>query len=214
MNASVRIGLFVFVPEISMLKMNLALAGQWLKRSMTFFKKIEVYRDISSCDVATELNIDHKTVLNHLHKIGYQKNLDTWVPHELTVKNLMNRVSICDSLLKRNEIEPFLKRMITSDEKWIKYDNNVRKRSWSKPREASQTVAKPVLTPTKVMLSVWWYWKGIVHPELLEPGQNINSTVYCQELMRLKQANKKNGQNWSIKKALSFITTKLDHTYL
>ena len=32
-NASVRIGLLVFVPEISMLKMNLALAGQSLKKS-------------------------------------------------------------------------------------------------------------------------------------------------------------------------------------
>ena len=28
---------------------------------------------------ATVLNIDHKTVLNHLHKTGYQKKLDTWV---------------------------------------------------------------------------------------------------------------------------------------
>ena len=151
-------------------------------------KKIEIDRHISSRDIATEINIDPKTVLNHLHKTGYQKKFDTWVPHELTVKNLMDRVSICESLLKRNEIEPFLKRIITGDEKWITYDNNVRKRSWSKSREASQTVAKVVLTPRKVMLRVWWDWKGIVHHELLEPGQTINSTLYCQQLMRLNQA--------------------------
>ena len=30
--------------------------------------KIEVDRHISSRDIATELNIDHKTILNHLHK--------------------------------------------------------------------------------------------------------------------------------------------------
>ena len=112
-----------------------------------------------------------------MHKTGYWKKLDTWVPHELTVKNLMDRVSICESLLKRHEIELFLKRMITGDEKWITYDNNVRKRSWSKLGEASQTVAKPVLTSRKVMLNVWWDWKGIVHHELLEPGQTINSTL-------------------------------------
>ena len=81
--------------------------------------------------------------------------------------------------------------MITDDEKWIAYDNNVRKRSWLKPGEASQTVAKPVLTPRKVMLSVWWDWKGIIHHEPLEPGQTINSTLYCQQLMQLKQAIKK-----------------------
>ena len=92
-----------------------------------------------------------------------QKKLDVWVPHDLTVKNLMDRFSICESLLKRNDIEPFLKRLITGDEKWITYDNNVRKRSWTKRNEAPQTVAKPKLTPRKVMLSVWWDWKGIVH---------------------------------------------------
>ena len=70
MNASVRIGLLVFVPEISMLKMNLALAGQSLKKSIKFLKKIKVDRHISSRDIATELNIDHKTVLNHFNKTG------------------------------------------------------------------------------------------------------------------------------------------------
>ena len=95
----------------------------------------------------------------------------------------MDRVSICESLLKRNEIEPFLKRMITGDENGITHDNNVLKRRWSKPGEASQTVAKPILTPRKVMLSIWWDWKEIVHHELLEPGQTINSTFYCQQLM-------------------------------
>ncbi|KAA5661950.1 hypothetical protein F3G62_32070, partial [Pseudomonas aeruginosa] len=42
------------------------------------------------------------------------------------------------------------------DEKWITYDKNVRKRSWSKAGQASQTVAKPELTRNKVMLCVWW----------------------------------------------------------
>ena len=144
-------------------------------------KKIEVDRHISSTDIATRLNIDHKTVLNHLYKTGYQKKLDTWIPHELTVKNVMDRVSICESLLKKNKIEPFLKRMITGNEKWITYDNNMRKTSWLKPGEASQTVSKPVLTPKKVMLSAWWDWKRIVHHELLEPGQTINSTLYCRK---------------------------------
>ena len=126
----------------------------------------------------------------------------------------MDRVSICESLLKRNEIEPLLKRMITGDEKWITYDNNVRKRSWSKPGEASQTVAKPVLTPRKVMLSVWWDWKGIVHYELLEPGQTINSTLYCQQLMRLKQAIKKKRPELTNRKGVVFRHNARPHISL
>ncbi|KAG5305572.1 SETMR methyltransferase, partial [Acromyrmex insinuator] len=90
-----------------------------------------------------------------LQLAGYAKKLDVWVPHELTQRNLIDRISIsetllkrneidsflkqiitmidriniCDTLLKRNEIEPFLKRMITGDEKWITYDNRTRKRN-------------------------------------------------------------------------------------
>ena len=40
-------------------------------------------------------------------------------------------------------------------------------------------------------MKVWWNWKVIVYHELLEPGQTINSTLYFQQLMRLKQAIKK-----------------------
>ena len=76
----------------------------------------------------------------------------------------------CESLLYRNKIDPFLKRMVTGDEKWITYDNVKRKQSWSKSGEAAQTVAKPGLTARKVLLCVWWDSQGIIHYELL-PAQ-------------------------------------------
>lgn len=38
-------------------------------------------------------------------------------------KNLMNRIFICDSFLKRNENIPFLKQMKLGDEKWIVHNN-------------------------------------------------------------------------------------------
>ncbi|GFX73626.1 hypothetical protein TNCV_1263951 [Trichonephila clavipes] len=52
---------------------------------------------------------------------------------------MMDRISICEALAKRNEIDPFLKRMVAGDEKWVTYYNIVRKRSWSKCGEAAQT---------------------------------------------------------------------------
>ncbi|KAL9922417.1 histone-lysine N-methyltransferase SETMAR-like [Glossina fuscipes fuscipes] len=150
-------------------------------------QKIEEDRHINSHDVARELNIDHKTVLNHLHKAGYTKKLDVWLPHELSMKNLIDRISISESLLKRNEIDPFLERLITGDQKWITYDNKKRKRSWSKMNETVQTAAEAQLVPRKVLLFVWWDWKGIVYHELLQPGQTIDSTLFCQHLTRLKR---------------------------
>ncbi|GFW83015.1 mariner transposase [Trichonephila clavipes] len=79
----------------------------------------------------------------------------------------MNRISIYEALAKRNEIDPFLKRMVTEDEKWVTYNNIGRKRPWSKRGEAAQTVAKPGLTSRKVLLCIWWDWKGIIYYELL-----------------------------------------------
>ncbi|XP_012061976.1 PREDICTED: histone-lysine N-methyltransferase SETMAR-like, partial [Atta cephalotes] len=93
------------------------------------------------------------TVWNHLKKAGYAKKLDVWVPHELTQRNLIDRISISETLLKCNEIDSFLKQIITGDEKWVKYKNIVRKRSiWDKRGESPQTISKPGLTVNKVML--------------------------------------------------------------
>lgn len=142
---------------------------------------IEVDRHVSTRSIAQELNTTHTTVLNHLSKAGYKKKLDVWVPHDLTQKNLFDRIDACDTLLNRNKIDPFLKRIVTGDEKWITYDNVKRKRSWSKAGEASQTVAKPGLTARKVLLCVWWDWKGIIYYELLPYGQTLNSNIYCQQ---------------------------------
>ncbi|GFW76191.1 hypothetical protein TNCV_3800261 [Trichonephila clavipes] len=50
---------------------------------------------------------------------------------------MMDRISICKALAKRNEIEQFLKWMVTGDEKWVTCYNIVRKRSWSNAVKSS-----------------------------------------------------------------------------
>ncbi|GFW85345.1 histone-lysine N-methyltransferase SETMAR [Trichonephila clavipes] len=42
---------------------------------------IESNQHVSRCGIACELKIHHKTFLNHLHKAGFKKRLDVWVPH-------------------------------------------------------------------------------------------------------------------------------------
>ncbi|GFY04480.1 histonelysine Nmethyltransferase SETMARlike [Trichonephila clavipes] len=80
---------------------------------------IEVDRPVSSRSIAQKLTIDHKTVLSHLRKVGFKRKLHVWVQHQLTPKNMMDRISLCEALAKRNEIDPFLKRMVTGDEKCV-----------------------------------------------------------------------------------------------
>ncbi|KAG5314974.1 SETMR methyltransferase, partial [Acromyrmex insinuator] len=62
------------------------------EKSDEIMEEVERDKHVSTVEIARELNIDHKTILNHLHKAGY------WVPHELSVKNMMDRINICDLL--------------------------------------------------------------------------------------------------------------------
>jgi len=103
-------------------------------------------------EIAEIIDVSQKSVVNHLHTLDYVSRYDIWVPHNLSDKNLMDRISICDLLLKRNENYPFLKWMITGDEKWIVYNNVQRKRSWGKKDKPPQTIPKQNIHAKKVML--------------------------------------------------------------
>ena len=67
--------------------------------------------------------------------------------------------------------------MVTGDKKLVTYENR-QKRLWSKRGEPTKTIAKPGLMVKKVILCVWWDWKGIIHYELLPLGQSLNSNLY------------------------------------
>lgn len=145
-------------------------------------------RHSSTRDIAERLDVSHTCVQNRLRRLGYQKKLDAWVPHNLGECQLTRRLGLCDMLLKRNANDPFLKRMVTGDEKWVVYDNVVRKRSWSRQGEQAPTTAKADIHQKKVLLSVWWDYKGIVYFELLPRNQTINSEVYIRQLTNLNNA--------------------------
>lgn len=146
---------------------------------------IEMDRHVTTRQIAEKLNVSHTCIEKRLRKMQYSKKLDIWVPYELKEINLIQRLSICDLLLKRNENDPFLKRLITGDEKWVTYDNVNRKRSWCKKDESAQMTAKPGIHQKKVMLSVWWDYQGIIYFEILRRNETINSDVYIQHLSNL-----------------------------
>ena len=82
----------------------------------------------------------------------YVNHFDVWVSHKLSKKTLLDRISIYDSLLKRNENVPFLKLIVAGDEKWILYNNVEWTRSWDKPSEPPPITSKAGFHPKKVML--------------------------------------------------------------
>ncbi|GFY04071.1 histone-lysine N-methyltransferase SETMAR [Trichonephila clavipes] len=128
---------------------------------------IEVDRHVSSRSIAHKLKIDQKSVISHLRKVGFQKNLHVWVPHHLTPKNMMDQISICEALAKRNEIESFLKRMVTGEEKWVPYTTILSEND--RGQSTLKQLNKPGLTASK-------------------HGQTLNSDLFYQQLVRLKLA--------------------------
>ena len=82
----------------------------------------------------------------------------------------------------------FLKQIVTGNGKWKLYNSVERKRSWGKRNEPPPTTPKAGLHPKKVMLCVWWDWKGVLYYELLPENQTINSNKSCSQLDQLKAA--------------------------
>ncbi|XP_017796822.1 PREDICTED: histone-lysine N-methyltransferase SETMAR-like [Habropoda laboriosa] len=126
-------------------------------------------------ELAEVLKISETTIHELFVKLGYVNRFDVCVPHNLTEKNLMDRISICDSLYKRNEETSLLKQVVTRDEKWIIYNNVERKRSWGKRNEPPLASPKAGLHPKKIMLYASWDWKGIHYYELFPNNHTINS---------------------------------------
>lgn len=104
----------------------------------------------TSRELAIVLECDHTTVLDHLKQIGKVNKAGVWVPHELSPENLLQRMTICSSLLSRQEVDPFLKRIVTGDEKWVLYVNVKRKNQWVDKGEKVAPTAKPPYLKTAI----------------------------------------------------------------
>ena len=72
---------------------------------------------------------------------------------------------------------------MTCDEKWIDFDNPKRKYHWIDSGEPTISTPKCNLHCNKVMLCIWWDIKGVLHYELLKPGQTITADRYHQQLL-------------------------------
>lgn len=133
-------------------------------------------------EIGKTLNCDESTARKRLHALGFVKKLDKWVPHCLTEDNKLTRLSICNSLLARIANDPFVDRIITCDEKWVEYDNSRRSGQWVERGLAPGMTPMKDLHPRKVLVTVWWTARGILHVDYLPRGQTITADVYCTEI--------------------------------
>lgn len=148
--------------------------------------KVRTNPTVAIRELAEDLEVGLGTVCAALHRLGMRKKLCKWVPHALSEMNKTNRVRVCLSLLARHDKCPFFDQFVTCDEKWVFYDNIKRDSYWSEPGQPAQTQPKRNIHSKKVLLCCWWDIRGLIHFELLEPAQTINTALYCEQLERVQ----------------------------
>ena len=97
---------------------------------------------------------------------------ETWkygvgIPHDSSLHQLRHRVNACMELMTSHRNYQWLRNLITGDEKWVMYVNHTHRRLWlgAAPRGVATPKTDP--HPKKMMVSVWWGVRGIIHWELL-----------------------------------------------
>lgn len=148
--------------------------------------------DEDSCQtqeqLAELLGVTQQALSLRVKALGYIHKQGNWVPYELKPRDIERRFCMSEMHLMRHKKKSFLHRLITGDEKWIRYDNPKRKKSCGPPGHKPTSTAKPNIHCSKVMLCVWWDQKGIIYYELLKSGQTITAELYRTQLIRLKRA--------------------------
>ena len=128
-----------------------------------------------------------KTILkDHL---GLRKVKSRLVPKMLNFLEKQRRIDVCETML--SDYQDKLKRMITGDETWIyAYDpettdqsSEYRAKGETRPKKPRQSRSK-----IKVMLTVFFDYRGVVHYEFLPPGQTVNKEYYLSVMRCLREA--------------------------
>ena len=139
-------------------------------------------------ELAEELGVTRQAIFKRLYKLGRIQKEGRWVPHALTAENKSRRCDVAISLLSKFKRKDFLHKIVICDEKWILYDNPKEKKLRVYPGEPSTSTARPKIHAKKLLLCIWWDQRGVIHYELLRPGEMVTAEHYKQQLIRVSDA--------------------------
>lgn len=156
-------------------------------------------RRLTTRELADMVGISNGSVNTILKDVlGLRKVKSRLVPKTLNFLEKQRRIDVCETML--SDYEDKMKCMITGDETWIyAYDpettdqsSEYRARGESRPKKSRQSRSK-----IKVMLTVFFDYRGVVHYEFLPPGQTVNKEYYLSVMRRLREAiRKKRSDLW------------------
>lgn len=165
-------------------------------------EKLKQNRKFTISALAMEFPQISRSLIHEIvnEKLKFRKLCSRWVPKILTEQHKKQRMgSALQFLTRYNEDgDDFLSRIVTGDETWVSYDTPETKRQsmeWRHTSSPTKVKPKQILTPRKLMCTVFWDRKGILLIDFLPRGQTINAHVYCETIKKLRRAiqNKRRG---------------------
>ncbi|UYV60743.1 hypothetical protein LAZ67_1002089 [Cordylochernes scorpioides] len=128
-------------------------------------------------------------------------------------------MNIANEMLDSVRDDPnLLQRVITGDEAWVYgYDAETKAQSsqWKLPHEPKPKKARQVRSNMKVLLTVFFDCRGVVHHEFLPQGRTANKEYYLQVMRNLREAiRQKRPDLWQNKNWLLHHDNAPAHTSL
>ncbi|UYV78687.1 hypothetical protein LAZ67_16002391, partial [Cordylochernes scorpioides] len=183
-------------------------------------KMILANRRITVREVAEDLNISigscHSIFINDF---GMRRVAAKFVPKLLNCDQKQHRMNIANEMLDSVRDDPnLLQRFITGDEAWVYgYDVETKAQSsqWKLPHEPRPKKARQVRSNVKVLLTVFFDCRGVVHHEFLPQGRTVNKEYYLQVMRNLREAiRQKRPDLWKNKNRLLHHDNAPAHTSL
>ena len=118
-----------------------------------------------------------------------------WVPKMLSDDMKQSRVTISGAMLTRYNTNPddFHFRVVTCDETWLyHYDPESKQESmeWKHATSPKTKKFKATRSTKKVMSTIFWDSKGVIHIDYLPHGTTMNGKYYANLLKQVRQSIK------------------------
>lgn len=164
---------------------------------------VRANRRITIDEIASEVNLSHGSVHTILHDhLDMHRISLRMVPKMLNPDHKEHRMTTAGELIDAADADPnFLKKIVTGDETWcFLYDPQTKRQSseWktkSSPRKEKFHLDK---SKGKVMLEVFFDYKGLIHYEFIPDGKTVNQGLYVDILRRLRDAiRRKRPEKWT-----------------
>lgn len=155
-------------------------------------KLLAIDRRMTLREMGEELGISHESVRTILRDVfGMRRVAARLVPKELNFLQKVHRKEVAEEMLQMVNSDPtIMKRIITGDETWVyEYDMLTSQQSseWRTKNEPKPKKPRQSRSKIKVMLTVFFDYRGVVHWEFLPNGQTVNKEYYLAVMRRLRE---------------------------